>query len=45
LGVYLHGLSGDLAVEQTSMNSLIASDLIDFLPQAFRKIQKEKPTV
>jgi NAD(P)H-hydrate epimerase len=45
LGVYLHGLSGDLAVQQASMNSLIASDLIDFLPGAFRKIQKEKPIV
>jgi hydroxyethylthiazole kinase-like uncharacterized protein yjeF len=45
LGVYLHGLSGDLAVQQASMNSLIASDLINFLPGAFRKIQKEKPIV
>lgn len=45
LGVYLHGLSGDLAALEASMNSLIASDLIDFMPQAFRKIQKEKATV
>lgn len=45
LGVYLHGLSGDLAAQEASMNSLIASDLIDFLPSAFRKIQKEKEAI
>lgn len=36
LGVYLHGLSGDLASREKGMNSLIASDLIDFLPEAFK---------
>ncbi len=35
LGVYLHGLSGDLGVRVKGVNSLIASDLIDFLPAAF----------
>ena len=34
-GVYLHGLSGDLAAREKGMHSLIASDLVDFLPQAF----------
>ncbi len=38
LGVYLHGLAGDLAANTLGMNSLIASDLIDFLPQAFKSI-------
>lgn len=38
LGVYLHGLSGDLAARQKGMNSLIASDQIDWIPDAFRKI-------
>jgi NAD(P)H-hydrate epimerase len=38
LGVYLHGLSGDLAYQEKGMNSLIASDLVDQIPQAFRKI-------
>ena len=42
LGVYLHGLAGDLAIQELDMNSLIASDLIDFLPKAFRNLQKEK---
>ncbi len=35
LGVYLHGLSGDIAAEKKSMESMIAGDLIDFLPDAF----------
>jgi hydroxyethylthiazole kinase-like uncharacterized protein yjeF len=38
LGVYLHGLSGDLAVQENSIYSLIASDLTDFLPQAIRSL-------
>jgi NAD(P)H-hydrate epimerase len=35
LGVYLHGLAGDLARAQLSEPSLIATDLLHFLPQAF----------
>jgi hydroxyethylthiazole kinase-like uncharacterized protein yjeF len=35
MGVYLHGLAGDLAVALTSQPSLIASDLIEYLGQAF----------
>lgn len=35
LGVYLHGMSGDFAAEEKSMEAMIASDLITFLPQAF----------
>ena len=38
LGVYLHGLAGDLASQENGMNSLIASDLVDQIPQAFRRI-------
>ena len=37
LGVYLHGFAGDLAAYETGMNSLIASDVTDFLPQAFKQ--------
>lgn len=37
LGVYLHGLAGDLAVREKGHYSLLASDLIDFLPGAFVK--------
>jgi len=36
LGVYLHGLAGDLAAEQTGQVSIIASDLISFLANAIK---------
>ncbi|HEY7312415.1 MAG TPA: NAD(P)H-hydrate dehydratase [Gemmataceae bacterium] len=36
LGGYLHGLAGDLASEQVGEVSLIASDLLHFLPRAFQ---------
>lgn len=36
LGVHVHGLAGDLAAAEFGQVSLIASDLIDFLPRAFR---------
>jgi NAD(P)H-hydrate repair Nnr-like enzyme with NAD(P)H-hydrate dehydratase domain len=34
-GVYLHGLAGDLAAQKLGQVSLIATDLIDALPQVF----------
>lgn len=40
LGVYLHGLAGDLAAKKLSEYSLIAGDIIEFLPQAIKKILK-----
>jgi NAD(P)H-hydrate epimerase len=41
LGVYVHGLAGDLAAKQKGQVSLIATDLADFLPQAFLTLEKE----
>lgn len=38
MGVYLHGLAGDMAVHDKGMEALIASDLIDYLPTAFLRI-------
>lgn len=38
LGVYLHGLAGDLAIEKTGMESLIASDIIKNIGKAFAKL-------
>ena len=35
LGVYVHGLAGDIASEILSQYSLMASDIIDALPQIF----------
>lgn len=40
LGVYLHGLAGDLAADELSERGLIASDLPRFLPQAWIALRK-----
>ena len=38
LGVYLHGLAGDLAAGQLQHESLIASDIVEQLGRAFQKL-------
>jgi ADP-dependent NAD(P)H-hydrate dehydratase len=42
LAAHLHGLAGDLAAKERGEVSLIARDLIELLPQAFRKTQSPK---
>lgn len=37
MGVYIHGLAGDLAARNRGMESLIAGDLLEYLPKSFRK--------
>lgn len=39
LGVYLHGLAGDLAAADLGEESLVASDIINYLPKAFLNIK------
>ena len=39
IGMYLHGLAGDLAAEKLGMESLMAGDIIDCLPKAFIRIE------
>lgn len=38
LGVYLHGLAGDLAADALSQESLLASDIASYLGQAFKTL-------
>lgn len=38
-GVYLHGLAGDLAKEKYTEYSLIASDIIEFIPKAIKLME------
>ena len=40
LGVYLHGLAGDIAAKKNSQEALIAGDIIDCLGEAFNQIQQ-----
>jgi len=42
LGVYLHGLAGDLAARSVSKPGLIASDLPRWLGEAWRKTRKNE---
>jgi NAD(P)H-hydrate epimerase len=43
LGVYLHGLAGDLAREELGETALIASDILDYLPRAFQSHDRPGP--
>lgn len=40
LGVYLHGLAGDLAAARTGETALAASDLLTYLPAAFLEVEE-----
>ena len=38
IGMYLHGLAGDIAARELGEESVIASDLIQYLPYAFKRL-------
>ncbi|MBL7745649.1 MAG: NAD(P)H-hydrate dehydratase [Chitinophagaceae bacterium] len=44
LGVYLHGLAGDIAAEKLSQEAMVAGDIIENLAGAFLSIRKNKET-
>ncbi len=39
LGVYIHGLAGDIAAEENGMEFIIASDITNNLGKAFKKVK------
>ena len=39
-GVYLHGLAGDMAARELGEESLMASDIISYLPKAFLRLRE-----
>lgn len=40
LGVYLHGLAGDIAARETGMRGMTSGDLAAYLPQAWKELEK-----
>jgi len=42
LGAHLHGLAGDIAADELGQVSMIAGDLVAFLPDAFGEYQAEE---
>jgi hydroxyethylthiazole kinase-like uncharacterized protein yjeF len=38
LGVYIHGLAGDFAAEKLTQESMLASDIVEFLGEGFKEI-------
>jgi NAD(P)H-hydrate epimerase len=42
IGVYLHGLAGDIAFEKIGCEALIASDIIDNLGSAYLRIKEKR---
>lgn len=40
LGVYLHGFAGDLAARELCYESIVASDIINYISKAFNKIRE-----
>ena len=39
LGVYLHGLAGDIAAQKKGRYALVASDLINTFPGVLRRVE------
>ena len=41
IGVYVHGLAGDLAAQSVGQTSVTAERILEFLPAAFKKLEKD----
>lgn len=44
IGVYLHGLAGDVAARELGEDSMLASDIVRHLPEAFRQLRNHPDT-
>ena len=42
LGVYLHGLAGDVAASGKGKDGMIAGDIVDMIPEAWKKLRTER---
>lgn len=40
IGVFIHGLAGDLAADKFSQEAMIAGDIISMLPMSFKKLRR-----
>ena len=40
VGMYLHGLAGDAAARELGEESVMAGDLIQYLPYAFKRLHE-----
>lgn len=38
IGMYVHGLAGDLAADELGVECMVAGDIIRYLPQAFKRL-------
>ena len=45
IGVYLHGMAGDIAAEESCFESIIATDIIKCIVKAFKRIRGGKTKV
>ena len=42
LGVYVHGLAGDIACQQKGVISMTSGDIIEALPEAWKQLTETK---
>lgn len=45
LGTYLHGLAGDIAAQELGEHAITATDIIQYLPQAFKNMRDVQNTL
>ena len=42
IGVYLHGIAGDMAAQEKGQHGMIASDIVDNIGNSFVMLEKKK---